>query len=808
MFINPLILYGLGLAIVPVLLHFLMRAKPKKLMFPALQLIQQRKKTNSRRMRLRHFWLLLLRVLVLLLLVFAIMRPSLPAADYGLNSYETIALLGIVFLVIVVYFSVTWYWKQQQLPKHQFQYRRTLLRSASGIAMILLFLLLVVLPYQQRLSAELSKPDHAISNDLPVAGLFLFDTSLSMEYRQENKTRLERAQEIAIEHISALPSGSRIAVAENSAETPIYFQADLLGAKRRIQQLVTRSISFPLNERIKQAIQTQENDFAQTLAEQNSVVASDRKDRFMRAIYIFTDLASHAWEIDDQKELQQLLEKHPRTQIYLIDVGIEKPSNRSMISLSLSKQIVAEGTGLIVRATVALVGDKPQECTAELSVLNKQGKLTKQGVATFKLKPGEEATRAFSVEGLTGPIAQGEIRLISSDPLGVDDVRYFTVRVQPPPHILVVAEKRSQADEWIASLAPPELVRMGRARYRCRYVSPSRVRKSDLAKYAAVCLLNVAKPTESLWNNLDEYVKQGGGLFVALGSKKVDPVFYNTKKAQQLLPAELIAYLRFSPPEYLDLSKVTHPLFSPFEQWGGVAELASAEIHRYWKVKPHELHNTIAKYSHPRRYSALLEQTHGEGRVVMLTTSVTSNGWNGLTRSGWSYLAFSDQLMQYAGRELSGKLNFETFEKVYLSLDPSQPVMRYLLRKPGLQQLPGETDGKSRILFLKDINELGQYELIADEEKNHFKTGFSLNMPSTESDLRRFNKNEENGYAGLDNLLGEKRYQVTRSIEQLEMTVTTGRLGQEMFPFVITIMILFFCGEHLVANYFYESDGQ
>ena len=77
--INPAILYGLGLAVIPVLLHFLLRSKPKKLLFPALQLIIIRRKNNVRRMRLRHLWLLLLRILVIALLVFAITRPSVPA---------------------------------------------------------------------------------------------------------------------------------------------------------------------------------------------------------------------------------------------------------------------------------------------------------------------------------------------------------------------------------------------------------------------------------------------------------------------------------------------------------------------------------------------------------------------------------------------------------------------------------------------------------------------------------------------------------------------------------------------------------
>ena len=372
MFINPLILYGLGLAIVPVLLHFLMRSKPKKLMFPALQLIQQRKKTNSRRMRLRHFWLLLLRVLILLLLVLAIMRPSLPSANYGLSGYETGTLAGVILVALMIYFGMTSFWKKQQLSNHQFLYRRTLLRSASGIVTILLLLLLVVFPYYQRLSAELKAPEHAVSNDLPVAGLFLFDTSLSMEYRKENKTRLQRAQEIALKHLTALPQGSRIAVAESSSEGPIYFQADLLGAKRRISQLKTKSVSYSLNDRIQQAIETQEQDFERTLADQNSVPTTDRQDRFMRAIYIFTDLAAHAWERDEATQLRAILEKHPRTLLFLIDVGIEKPTNRSVVSLVLSKQTVAVGTGLVIRATVGLVGNTSQECTAELSIINAQ----------------------------------------------------------------------------------------------------------------------------------------------------------------------------------------------------------------------------------------------------------------------------------------------------------------------------------------------------------------------------------------------------------------------------------------------------
>ncbi len=73
---HPFLLFGLVLVAIPVILHLLMRAKPKKLLFPALRLIQNRKRTNARRMRLRHWWLLLLRMAVIALLAIAVTGPK------------------------------------------------------------------------------------------------------------------------------------------------------------------------------------------------------------------------------------------------------------------------------------------------------------------------------------------------------------------------------------------------------------------------------------------------------------------------------------------------------------------------------------------------------------------------------------------------------------------------------------------------------------------------------------------------------------------------------------------------------------
>src|SRR5882757_7623460 len=103
---HPLLLFGVCLAAIPVIVHLLMRAKPKKLAFPALRLIQNRKRTNTRRMRLRHFWLLLLRIAVIALLAFAVARPKVPPADYSLHGRDWLKLLLVGGACVGLYFGL------------------------------------------------------------------------------------------------------------------------------------------------------------------------------------------------------------------------------------------------------------------------------------------------------------------------------------------------------------------------------------------------------------------------------------------------------------------------------------------------------------------------------------------------------------------------------------------------------------------------------------------------------------------------------------------------------------------------------
>ena len=76
--INPLYLTGLLLLALPVLIHLMQRQHDRGMKFPSLMFLRQIQWREKRRLEIRHWLLLLLRCLLLLLIVIAFARPFLP----------------------------------------------------------------------------------------------------------------------------------------------------------------------------------------------------------------------------------------------------------------------------------------------------------------------------------------------------------------------------------------------------------------------------------------------------------------------------------------------------------------------------------------------------------------------------------------------------------------------------------------------------------------------------------------------------------------------------------------------------------
>ncbi|MFM9963318.1 MAG: BatA domain-containing protein [Planctomycetaceae bacterium] len=806
--IHPALIYAAGLAVIPVILHFLLRAKPRKLPFPALRLILMRRRQNVRRLRLRHVWLMLLRMLVIIGLVIAAARPSLPEASYELSTREMLTLVGVITAAIGTYAGLMWTWQKKKLSVQTLAYRRTLLRGGLGTAVAALIALAVILPYVNRLREEISAPAPAVGSDLPVAAVFLFDTSLSMEYTQEGKTRLDQGKAIALGHMDSLPPRSRIAVGESNSTSPILFQADLVGAKAKIQSLAPQPVSQPLNERLRAALTLQEQDQGRTLNEQVSVAQDARRDRFIREVYVFTDLAATAWRTSGAQLLKDELQRLPWVAVYVIDVGELAPHDVGITDVMLSRQSISEGSSLTVEAAISAIGVEEVEKTVELSLISRDGKRIPSGQQAVKVGGQQGARVQIPIANLQGPVQHGELRLVSSDPLAMNDVRYFTVEIKPPPKVLLVSPTPSVADLLSEMLATDDERKAKKFRFLLEDVRPSKLANIRFGDYSVVVLNSVPSLSDSTWKSLHKFVSTGGGLAVLLGSNDlqepggVDSVAYNTDAANSVLPCRLGSGQRFSPPAFLDAKNPNHPVLKKLDELGGVGVLGEMQINKRWTVDLFDEANVLITYSNAAAQPALIERRIGGGRVALWTTAADTRGWidHVEAANNWAFVVFVDQLMQYLSGRSEATFNYLAGEDVLVRADQESALTKYLVSKPRGQQLPGTVPAGAASIAIHETDQLGHYGVSSADPVSKFASGFSVNATSAESDFRRLSAEE------LTQLIGEKRFSLARDIATLQRHVNTGRLGEEVYPLLLLLVLIVFCGEHFVANWFYSED--
>ena len=74
-FLDPALLWGLGAAALPLLIHLFFRRRPRPLAFPAFEFVLRARRQTERRLKLRKLLLFLARTLVLAAVALALARP-------------------------------------------------------------------------------------------------------------------------------------------------------------------------------------------------------------------------------------------------------------------------------------------------------------------------------------------------------------------------------------------------------------------------------------------------------------------------------------------------------------------------------------------------------------------------------------------------------------------------------------------------------------------------------------------------------------------------------------------------------------
>ncbi len=315
--------------------------------------------------------------------------------------------------------------------------------------------------------------------EVPTAMVLVFDTSLSMSYKQQDKTRLDEAKQRARALLTRSHEASRVFVIDSAdpiAPAPLSPGA----ARTRIEALAVLPVNRPLNEAVSRAYEAIQ-DAAQP----------------RREVYVFTDLARSSWDTgagviegaltddatdeqnskpdaaastDAQKKKKASSDdgEAPRASTFLVRLGVSEPRDAALVEAGPILGFTAEGEPVPIRAVVRSTGP----ATTRVVEFLIDGK--KRGQETVKLPADGETTVEFTTPKLGPGLHRGEVHLGGEpDSFEANDHRYFTLDVQPPLRVLVVSDVPIDAEFLTEALDPRELRATGPRPYPVDRVSTS-----------------------------------------------------------------------------------------------------------------------------------------------------------------------------------------------------------------------------------------------------------------------------------------------------------------------------------------------
>jgi len=718
-FLNSWLLLGTALVAVPIVLHLIMRQKPKRFEFPALRFIAKRHEANRRRLRLRHLLLLLLRAGAIALLAFALAGPRL---------------------------------------------------TVSGML---------------------------ASQEAPVAAALVFDTAPRMQYKQDNQTRLEVAQELGVWLLAQLPRESQIAVLDTRLGEGV-FQADLGAARDRVQKLETVTNSQALSAVVDEALR---------------LVSESELPR--KEVYIFSDLSRSAWPTHSVARLQDRITDVPGVGIYVIDVGVENPVNYALGDVRLSAQVLSNRSPLGIETELSRTGasesGSSEPRTVELYLLDDNDQPKKRGEQSCTLQPGRAEQVEFGVRALGVGTHQGYLQIVGQDGLAWDDRRYFTVEVKPAWRILVAAPKPASryALFLTQALAPTEFRQRGQARFDCDVAELDELLDRALDDYAAVCLLDPTPLPPETWQKLSDFVTGGGGLAIFLGRNARPEDAFNQSAPRELLPGKLLRQVRRPEGDcYLAPRDYQHPILSAFRSQAGSIPWQDFPVFLYWQLDMAPAGaSTVLRFNNGQ--PALVERSLGNGRVLTMTTPISDSPnakpWNLLPVGLYGgeagvFVILANQMMAHLVGSSEQQLNYVAGERVVLPLDLHSQRGTYLVTGPDEISFSAPADlEKHQLEISREIDKAGNYRVEAGGTTSGISFGFSVNLAPEQTDLQRMEPGE------LAEVFGKFPFRVARTREQIDRDISTTRVGPELFAAAILAVALVLLAEHLVANRFYRE---
>jgi len=765
---NPILIVGAVLVGLPIVLHLIMKQEPKRLPFPAFRFLKQRLKTNQRKLRLRHFVLLAMRMLLIALFAAALYQPSVLSEGLSLGGDQPLA------VVVVIDTSPGMGYADGE--------GKTRLEEACRRAIELVN----ALPDGSRVAVvETGEP----------GGDWLPSLTAARDRLNDLTARARKAGQGGAAAGGGQPVTSALATAYQLLRT-VDQEADAADPLRRLVAVFTdRAASSWDPARVE-------------------------------------DLKALRDGVPDPKPAHAVVDVGTDAPVNVAILAAEMSEARSQVvpvGLPVAVTVTVAAVGPEdVTVTVKAVLDDARPLPKEVAVPAGQSRTVAfdfrdlaPGLHQLRFELGtKDALAADNTRFLTFRVAEArKILTIADDPaeaafwkLAVDAKQEFANEVVTPDKVTADALAGYEAVCLFAVAKPTEpagdplwakLLKYVEGGGKLIVVPGGTDRMGDLAAY---------DPTKG-----DAANKLLPGTF------KKDVIDTATAFAAPKEPKAAdrrggVAWAVFRPdaPD----RDFQHPLLAPLQAWRlkGDVDLIKVprKVQRYWDVDAQPDAAVVVAYDDSddpaKRRPAVLERAVGKGKVVMLTTrlhvpSAADPEWNDYWdgQNSWA-VAFPELLLRYAaGSTADITFNHATGQTVTVPLAKLLGGKRdkVILDGPGIGPAEAVLTPAERQTELKigppRTTAAGNFTLTGPNPD--WKEGFSLNVPAEESTFDKV------PVEGVEELTGKGSVvAVGKELNLREALQGSGtfRAPVELFPWLLIAVLLLLAAEGLVANRFYR----
>lgn len=605
-----------------------------------------------------------------------------------------LAVIGVVLMAIPIiihwlnrrrYKVVEWAAMRYLLAAIRQNRRR--LRFESWLLLVLRCLVLGLL------AAAMARPLGCSSQSVVLAGadraglhVIILDDSLSMSYEAKRPgaiTQLDRAKQLARQQIDTLEgSQQRIAIISASKPARIIMQGsfDLEAARSAISD----------------ANQTyQGNDVAGALTLADEIIRS-AGDVPNRVVWLYTDRTAASLHQSDTEQLTKAARSlAERAMVSVVDLSVNQPSNRAIVSTGSTDQLVRIGFGTDLRAGIVAFGQNDPS-TISFFVDDKS-----IGSPITTSPSADETTVLLPQIGLDKPgPTLITARFTQRDHLPIDDELSTVLDVAGHLKLLIV-EGRSGNGPLDGSgsflklaLAPPD-----ESTNKSNYIAPEVISDADLpgkpiSDYRAIVLAGVGVMSEETARQLHRYVEEGGALIIFMGEPVSGHNYNQTLGRAKLLPGELVTRVNLPSTETgatFDFdSRAPHPVLSAFKNYQR-SGLDSAQIFSYWRmtIDPSKSIERVLDFKklpdQTESDPAITLERIGLGRVIVVATSADAE-WSTLVARP-AYVTLVHELVGGAIGSESGWMNRQVGQRIEIPSSLALTIQP-ALKSPANKLLP------------------------------------------------------------------------------------------------------------------------